>query len=77
VLVVTCPCALSLATPTAITVATSLLMKFGIAVKHGDSIENLTRTTDFIFDKTGTLTEGIPQLIKIDCINNESQEHYH
>ncbi len=57
-LVVTCPCALSLATPTAMTVATDTLMKCGILVAKGHAIETLAKADHFIFDKTGTLTEG-------------------
>jgi Cu2+-exporting ATPase len=58
VLVVTCPCALSLATPAALTVATGELAARGIVVTRGHAIEALARATDVVFDKTGTLTEG-------------------
>ncbi len=58
VLVVTCPCALSLATPAALTVATGELARRGIIVARGHAIEALARATDVVFDKTGTLTEG-------------------
>ena len=58
VLVVACPCALSLATPTAITVATDALARMGVLVTRGHAIETLARTTHFVFDKTGTLTHG-------------------
>ena len=77
VLVVTCPCALSLATPTAITAATSLFMKYGIAIKRSNSIENLARVTDFLFDKTGTLTHGKPQLLKIVANDNKNIDKFH
>jgi Cu2+-exporting ATPase len=63
VLVVTCPCALSLATPTAITAATSTLTKIGLLTTRGYALETLARATHFVFDKTGTLTEGRLRLI--------------
>ncbi len=58
VLVVTCPCALSLATPIALTVAAGALAKDGLLVTRGHAIEALARATHFVFDKTGTLTSG-------------------
>lgn len=64
VLVVSCPCALSLATPAALTVATGALARRGVVVTRGHAIETLARATDFVFDKTGTLTEGRPVLLE-------------
>lgn len=64
-LVVTCPCALSLATPAALTVATDTLMKLGILSTRGHAIETLARAGHFVFDKTGTLTEGVLQLNQV------------
>ena len=58
VLVVTCPCALSLATPIALTVAAGAMAKDGMLVTRGHAIETLARATHFVFDKTGTLTTG-------------------
>ena len=58
VLVVTCPCALSLATPIALTVAAGALARDGLLVTRGHAIETLARATHFVFDKTGTLTAG-------------------
>lgn len=63
VLVVTCPCALSLATPTAITAATSTLTRAGLLTTRGHALETLARATHFVFDKTGTLTEGQLRLL--------------
>jgi len=58
VLVVSCPCALSLATPTALTAVLSGFMQHGLAVTRTAAIEQLAKTTHVAFDKTGTLTEG-------------------
>ena len=58
VLVVSCPCALSLATPTVMTVAMGRLARRGVVIAGAHSIETLTRVTHVVFDKTGTLTEG-------------------
>ncbi|HCY63793.1 MAG TPA: cation transporter [Oxalobacteraceae bacterium] len=62
VLVVTCPCALSLAAPSVMAGAIGRLAKSGVLVARGRAIETLARATHFIFDKTGTLTEGRLQL---------------
>jgi P-type Cu2+ transporter len=58
VLVVSCPCALSLATPAAVTAAIGALHASGVLVTRGHALETLAAATDFIFDKTGTVTEG-------------------
>ncbi|GBL02913.1 heavy metal translocating P-type ATPase [Glaciecola sp. KUL10] len=58
ILVATCPCALGLATPSALTCAMAKLNRTGILIKRADALEQLTHVTDVIFDKTGTLTEG-------------------
>ncbi len=63
-LVVSCPCALSLATPTAITAASGQLAKIGLLPKRAHALETLAHATDFVFDKTGTLTEGKIKLEK-------------
>jgi len=57
-LVVTCPCALSLATPTAITAASGQLAKLGLLPSRGHALETLAHVSHFVFDKTGTLTTG-------------------
>jgi Cu2+-exporting ATPase len=64
VLVVSCPCALSLATPAVLTVATGSLARLGVLVTRGHAIETLARATHLVFDKTGTLTEGHPVLVE-------------
>lgn len=65
VLVVTCPCALSLATPIALTVASGVLAREGLLVTRGHAIETLARATHFVFDKTGTLTSGRMRLLEV------------
>jgi Cu2+-exporting ATPase len=58
VLVVSCPCALSLATPSAVAAATGILARRGLLVLRGRALETLARATHVVFDKTGTLTSG-------------------
>ncbi len=58
VLIITCPCALGMATPMSIAVASGLGARHGILIKNGVVLETLSRVTHFVFDKTGTLTEG-------------------
>lgn len=65
ILVVTCPCALSLATPIALTVAAGALARDGLLLTRGHAVETLARATHFVFDKTGTLTLGRLRLIDV------------
>ncbi|MCB1771399.1 MAG: heavy metal translocating P-type ATPase, partial [Candidatus Competibacteraceae bacterium] len=69
VLVVTCPCALSLATPTAMVAATGALTRLGVLTTRGHALETLARVTQVIFDKTGTLTYGRPQVVAVESVN--------
>ena len=69
ILVVFCPCALVLATPTAIMAAIGNLTKYGILVKDGESLEELAKVDELVFDKTGTLTNGTPEVVKINSDN--------
>ena len=71
ILVVFCPCALVLATPTAIMAAIGNLTKYGILVKDGESLEELACVDELVFDKTGTLTNGTPEIVKIISDNPE------
>jgi Cu2+-exporting ATPase len=66
VLVVTCPCALSLATPAALTAATGTLTQMGLLTTRGYALETLARATHMVFDKTGTLTHGQMQLERLE-----------
>ena len=72
VLVVSCPCALSLATPAALTVATGALAARGVLVTRGHAIEALARADRFIFDKTGTLTLGRMALVEVMPIRDDA-----
>lgn len=63
VIIVTCPCALSLATPGVMSAAIGHLARNGVLIARGRAIESLARTTHVVFDKTGTLTEGKLQLL--------------
>ena len=65
VLVVTCPCALSLATPVALTIASGAMARAGLLVTRGHAIEALAQATHFVFDKTGTLTAGKMKLLDV------------
>ena len=70
VLVVSCPCALSLATPSALAAATDRLVRQGVLVVQPHVLETLHRTTHVIFDKTGTLTKGKPTLRHVATFGN-------
>ncbi|WP_189373632.1 heavy metal translocating P-type ATPase [Vogesella alkaliphila] len=63
VLVISCPCALSLATPAALTAATGHLAQLGVLTARGHALETLSKISDVVFDKTGTLTHGRMQLL--------------
>ena len=69
VLVVSCPCALSLATPTALSSAAVTFMRNGIALLNNDSIEIIAKSDCFVFDKTGTLTKGTLELENVEILN--------
>jgi Cu+-exporting ATPase len=74
ILVVACPCALGLATPTAVTVGLGRGAELGILIKNGDAIEVPDKLTTMIFDKTGTLTEGHPSVTDVVPIGVTGEE---
>ncbi|XP_025012597.1 copper-transporting ATPase PAA2, chloroplastic isoform X2 [Ricinus communis] len=74
VLVVSCPCALGLATPTAILVGTSLGAKQGLLIRGGDVLERLARIDYIALDKTGTLTEGKPVVSAVASTSYKESE---
>lgn len=69
ILVVFCPCALVLATPTAIMAAIGNATKHGFLVREGDALERLAAVTKITFDKTGTLTYGAPKVVHVESIS--------
>jgi Cu2+-exporting ATPase len=73
VLVATCPCALSLATPTALTAASGALRKAGVLITRGHVLENIIKSRRVIFDKTGTLTLGKLSIEKIITLHGSEQ----
>ncbi|GGB89994.1 cation-transporting P-type ATPase [Marinobacterium zhoushanense] len=74
VLVVTCPCALSLATPTALTTATGTLRTRGVLISRGHVLESFATATHIVFDKTGTLTEGNLQIHEVKPLSNDPEQ---
>lgn len=73
VLVVSCPCALSLATPSALAAATDALLRQGVLIMQPHVLETLHRATHIVFDKTGTLTEGQPKLEDIRLMGDKNR----
>ncbi|MCY0878849.1 MAG: heavy metal translocating P-type ATPase [Firmicutes bacterium] len=74
VLVAACPCALGLATPTAVLVGTGTAARRGILFRHGEALERASRVNAVVLDKTGTLTRGEPRLTSVHCFGGYDKE---
>jgi Cu2+-exporting ATPase len=74
-LVISCPCALSLSVPAAVAAAHGTLAKMGVLATRPDALDTLSKATDIVFDKTGTLSDGHPALVQIETFHDFDREY--
>ena len=74
VLIIACPCAMGLATPTSIMVGTGRAAELGVLFRKGDALQSLSSVDLVAFDKTGTLTQGRPELVTFDVVEGQDPE---
>ena len=74
VLVIACPCALGLATPTVLMVGSGIGAENGVLIRKGEAIQTLKDVRTFVFDKTGTITKGKPDVTDVISFNGQNQE---